>query len=109
LGFDSSAEEAAVLEQSTFTPILAGLSFPIGEFRMDSTRAALFAFVNGITRPGSPPAQGLNHLIIDGHNAEDASLGNTALLSALRTAAMRNVIDVFPTEVEPFRSGYSPA
>jgi hypothetical protein len=110
LGFDSSAEEAAVLERSTFTPILAGLSFPNGEFRTDSTRAALFAFTNGITGTSSPPAQGLNHLILDGHNAEDASLGNIALLTALRNGGdARNVIDVFPTEVEPFRSEYSPA
>jgi hypothetical protein len=110
LGLESSSEEAAVLERSTFTPILAGLPFVNGEFRTDSARAALFAFTNGQLGPASPPAQGLNHLILDGHNTEDAHLGNTALLTALRMGGdARNVIDVFPTEVEPFRSEYSPA
>ena len=110
LGLDSSSEEAAVLERSTFTPVLGGLPFPNGEFRPDSARAAIFSFVNGITGTSSPPAQGLNHLIIDGRAAEDASLGNTALLTALRNGGdARNVIDVFPTMVEPFRSEYSPA
>jgi hypothetical protein len=110
LGLDSSSEEAAVLERSTFTPILGLLSFPNGDFRKDSTRAALFSFTNGQLGSSSPPAQGINHLIIDGHNAEDASLENVALLTALRNGGdARNVIDVFPTEVEPFRSEYSPA
>ena len=110
LGLESSSEEAAILERATFTPILGTLPFPNGEFRPDSARAALFSFVNGITGTSSPPAQGLNHLILDGRNAEDASLSNTALLAALRNGGdARNVIDVFPTMVEPFRSEYSPA
>lgn len=110
LGLESSAEEAAILERATFTPILAGLPFPNGDFRPDSARAALFAFTNGIVGTTSPPAQGLNHLIIDGRNAEEATLSNTALLTALRNGGdARNVIDVFPTMIEPFRSEYSPA
>lgn len=110
LGLESSSEEAAILERATFTPILATLPLPNGEFRTDSARAALFSFTNGRMRTSSPPAQGLNHLIIDGRNAEDASLANTALLEALRNGGdARNVIDVFPTMVEPFRSEYSPA
>jgi hypothetical protein len=110
LGLDSSSEETAILERATFTPILGTLPFQNGDFRPDSARAAIFSFVNGQTNTTSPPAQGLNHLIIDGRNAEDASLGNTALLTALRNGGdARNVIDVFPTMVEPFRSEYSPA
>src|SRR5215213_2340505 len=101
LGLESSSEEAAILERATFTPVLAGLPFPDGEFRTDGARAALFAFANGQTGTSSPPAQGLNHLVIDGHNAEDASLSNTALLAALRNGCdARNVLDVFPTETD---------
>ncbi|MGC2235718.1 MAG: hypothetical protein WA584_06130 [Pyrinomonadaceae bacterium] len=110
LGLESSSEEAAIFERATFTPILTGLPFPNGDFRRDSARAAIFSFTNGQTNTTSPPAQGLNHLIIDGRNAEEASLGNTALLAALRNGGdARNVIDVFPTMIEPFRSEYSPA
>jgi hypothetical protein len=110
LSFDSTSEEAATLERSTFTPVLGDLPFPNGEFRPDSARAALFAFANGQTGPTSPPAQGLNHLIIDGRNVENASLDNTALLEALRQGGdARNVLDVFPTMVSPFKEEYSPA
>ncbi len=111
LSFDSSSEEAAVLERSTFTPVLAGLPFPDGEFRTDGARAALFAFANGQTGASSPPAQGLNHLVIDGRNVEEATLSNTALLTALRNGGdARNVLDVFPTMTDPrFRLEYSPA
>ncbi|HEY0544216.1 MAG TPA: hypothetical protein VGC91_02375 [Pyrinomonadaceae bacterium] len=110
LSFDSTSEEAAVLERSTFTPVLADLPFPNGEFRPDSARAALFSFANGKTGPTSPPAQGLNHLVIDGHAVEDASLDNRPLLAALRSGGdARNVLDVFPTMVPPFREEYSPA
>lgn len=110
LGLESSSEEAAILERATFTPILGTLPFPNGDFRTDSARAAIFSFTNGLTLTTSPPAQGLNHLIIDGRNAEEARLSNTALLEALRNGGdARNVIDVFPTMVEPFRSEYSPA
>jgi hypothetical protein len=110
LGLESSAEEAAILERATFTPILAGLPLPNGDFRKDSARTAIFSFTNGIVGTTSPPAQGLNHLIIDGRNAEEATLANTALQTALRNGGdARNVIDVFPTMIEPFRSEYSPA
>lgn len=110
LGLDSSSEEAAILERAIFTPILGTLPFPNGDFRKDSARAAIFSFTNGIVGTTSPPAQGLNHLIIDGRNAEEATLSNTALLTALRNGGdARNVIDVFPTMIEPFRSEYSPA
>jgi hypothetical protein len=107
---DSTSEEAAVLERSTFTPVLGDLPFPNGEFRTDSARAAIFSFANGQTGPTSPPAQGLNHLVIDGRAVEDASLENAALLAALRNGGdARNVLDVFPTMASPFREEYSPA
>jgi hypothetical protein len=110
LSFDSTSEEAAVLERSTFTPVLGDLPFPNGEFRPDSARAAIFSFANGQTGRPSPPAQGLNHLVIDGRAVDDASLDNTALLQALRNGGdARNVLDVFPTMVSPFREEYSPA
>jgi hypothetical protein len=111
LSFDSSSQEAAVLERSTFTPVLEGLPFPNGEFRTDGARAAIFAFANGQTGTSSPPAQGLNHLVVDGRNVEEAQLANTALLTALRNGGdARNVLDVFPTMIDPrFRLEYSPA
>jgi hypothetical protein len=108
--FDATSEEAAVLERSTFTPVLADLPFPNGEFRPESARAALFAFANGQTGRMSPPAQGLNHVVIDGRAVEEASLDNRPLLAALRRGGdARNVLDVFPTMVSPFREEYSPA
>jgi hypothetical protein len=111
LGLDSSSADSAVLERATHTPVLEGLAFPNGAFRKGSARAALFAFANGQTGPLSPPAQGLNHLVIDGHITEEASLSNLALLDALRRGGdARNVIDVFPTELDPrLRLEYSPA
>jgi hypothetical protein len=110
LSFDSTSEEAAVLERSTFTPVLGDLPFPNGEFRPDSARAAIFSFANGQTGATSPPAQGLNHLVIDGRAVEDANLQNRALLMALRSGGdARNVLDVFPTMVSPFKEEYSPA
>jgi hypothetical protein len=111
LALDSSTEEAAVLERSTFTQVLAGLSFPNGAFRRDGARAAIFSFANGQTGQMSPPAQGLNHLVRDGRAVEDASLDNEDLLAALRRGGdARNVLDVFPTETDArFRLEYSPA
>ncbi len=111
LGLESSSEEAAVLERSTFTPALANLSFPNGSFRPDGARAGLFSFANGQTGRSSPPAQGLNHLVIDGRAQDDASLDNLALLTALRNGGdARNVTEVFPTMTDPkFRLEYSPA
>jgi hypothetical protein len=111
LALDATSEESAALERSTFTPVLSNLAFPNGEFRRTSARAALFAFANGRTGASSPPAQGLNHLIADGHATEDAHLGNTALLSALRQGGdARNVIEVFPTMLQArLREEYSPA
>jgi hypothetical protein len=110
LAIDSTTEEAAVLERATFTPVLGDLPFPNGEFRRDSARAAIFSFANGQLGNSSPPAQGLNHLVLDGHAVEEATLDNVALLTALRNGGdARNVLDVFPTEVSPFREEYSPA
>jgi hypothetical protein len=69
-----------------------------------------FAFANGQTGAMSPPAQGLNHVVIDGRAVEEASLDNRRLLAALRRGGdARNVLDVFPTMVSPFREEYSPA
>jgi len=108
LSFDATAADTAVIERATFTPGLGLLSFPNGAFRPDGARAALFAFTNGQTGPTSPPAQGLNHVIIDGHNAEEATLANTGLLNALRHGGdARNVIESFPT-MPQIKFEYSP-
>jgi hypothetical protein len=110
LAMDSTTEEAAVLERASFTPVLGDLPFPNGEFRRESARAAIFSFANGQLGSSSPPAQGLNHLILDGHATEEATLDNVGLLTALRNGGdARNVLDVFPTEVSPFAEEYSPA
>ena len=110
LSLDATAPVAAVLERSIFTPGLGDLGFPNGDFRKDSARAAIFTFANGQTGPTSPPAQGLNHVILDGKAASDASLGNHALIAALRMGGdAHNVLDVFPTEIAPFEDEYSPA
>jgi hypothetical protein len=88
-----------------------GLPFPDGAFRTDGARAALFAFANGQTGFPIPPAQGLNHVVVDGRNVEEATLNNTDLLAALRNGGdARNVLDVFPTMTDPrLRLEYSPA
>ncbi len=109
--FESSSPEAATLERSTFAPGLSLLSFPNGAFRADGARASLFAFANGQIGTMSPPAQGLNHLVLDGHATEDASLNNTSLLNALKNGGdARNVLEVFPTLTDPkLKNEYSPA
>jgi hypothetical protein len=110
LAIDSTTEEAAVLERATFTPVLGDLPFPNGEFRRESARAAIFSFANGQQGSSSPPAQGLNHLVLDGNATEEATLDNVGLLTALRNGGdARNVLDVFPTEISPFAEEYSPA
>jgi hypothetical protein len=111
LSFDATTPEAAALERSTFTPILSETPFPNGAFRVDGARAALFAFVNGQTGHQSPPAQGLNHLVIDGLITREATPLSFDVFQALfDDGDARNVLEVFPTMQDPvLRNEYSPA
>jgi hypothetical protein len=112
LSFDATTPEAAALERSTFTPVIAETPFPNGAFRQDGARAALFAFVNGQTGHGqSPPDQGLNHLVLDGLIVKDATPVSFDVFQALfNDGDARNVLEVFPTLVDPnLRNEYSPA
>lgn len=111
LSFDATTPEAAALERSTFTPILSETPFPNGAFRTDGARAALFSFANGQTGKQSPPAQGLNHLVIDGLITRDATPTSFDVFQALaKDGDARNVLEVFPTMLDPkLRNEYSPA
>jgi hypothetical protein len=108
--FEASDAGDAVIERSTFVPGLALIPFAGASDDPKGTRAAIFTFANGKLGPTSPPAQGLAHVIIDGHNAEDANLGNTALINALvQGGDSHNVLDFFPTLSDPkLEQLYSP-
>jgi len=69
-----------------------------------------FTFTNGATGEHSPPAQGLTHVIVDGLNAQEANLQDTALLKALREGGdAHNVFSFFPTLRDPkLAQDYSP-
>lgn len=107
---DSSDETAAVLERSTYVPALNKVAFAGGDDFLGSVRERIFPFVNGQTGAHNAQAQGLAHLILDGHASEDASLKNTALLKALREGGdALNVQGDFPTLTENNRrAAYSP-
>ncbi|NHC16478.1 DUF7482 domain-containing protein [Motilibacter deserti] len=110
LSFDSSAWAPATIERSTFTPGI-GLS-PAPDLNRDpaTASAAIFALANGRTGIGSPPAQGLDHVIKDGLNAKDLHARSTDVMAALRAGGdAHNVLDVFPTLADPaLRSLYTP-
>lgn len=111
LSFDDSDAGSSVIERANFAPGLNTSPSPNGgKDPSKSARAALFTFVNGQAHKASPPAQGLNHVIIDSHNAEDASLDNDGLMAALRIGGdVRNVLENFPTLTDPkLRDQYTP-
>jgi hypothetical protein len=109
LQFDATDAASSVIERGTFTPGLAPSSFANRDRDPKAARAAIFAFVNGPTGATSPPAQGLNHVILDGRNAFDARLSDTATIGALtRGGDAHNVFDVHPTNVPRLRALYSP-
>jgi len=67
-----------------------------------SARERLFGFINGQTGAGNPQAQGFMHLAKDGMVGEDASLGDTAFINALRYGGdLLNVFGDFPTLSDP--------
>ncbi|GAC1611550.1 MAG: hypothetical protein NVS3B26_25540 [Mycobacteriales bacterium] len=89
---------AAVLERATYVLLLNQASFLGGDDAIGSGRERIFPFINGQTGTNNSQAQGLIHLIKDGHATEDANLGNQALLTALRNGGdARNILGDFPT------------
>lgn len=110
LSFETSDALSATIERSTFVPALNLSPVPNGDSRDGQARAEIFTFTNGATGPHSPPAQGLTHVIVDGLNAQEANLQNTALLEALRIGGdAHNVFSFFPTLRDPkLAQDYSP-
>jgi hypothetical protein len=107
---DAGQPLTAVLERSTYVPALNNAPFNGGDDFLGSARERLFGFINGQTGAHNPQAQGFVHLIKDGHAAEDASAGNTALINALRNGGdLLNVFGDFPTLKDPRHAqAYSP-
>src|SRR6202140_3003522 len=101
---------AAVLERSVYVPALAKASYTGGDDFLGSARERLFGFINGQTGAKNPQAQGFVNIVKDGHAAEDASAGNTALINALRNGGdLLNVFGDFPTLKDPRHAdAYSP-
>src|SRR6266702_6970479 len=101
---------AAVLERSTYVPALARASYTGGDDFLGSARERLFGFINGQTGASNRQSQGFQHIVLDGHAAEDASAGNTALINALRNGGdLLNVFGDFPTLKDPRHAdAYSP-
>ncbi len=107
---ESSDAITATLERATFVPLLKHTPFMGGDDFAGSARERIFPFVNGQTGNSNPEAQGLTHLIVDGHADENASLKNTDLLRAMRNGGdSLNVQGDFPTLSDPHRKfAYSP-
>lgn len=107
---DAGQPLTAVLERSTYVPALDRASFNGGDDFLGSARERLFGFVNGQVGADNKNAQGFRHLVLDGHASEDASVGNTALIDALRRGGdLLNVFGDFPTLSDPRHAqAYSP-
>ncbi len=107
---ESNDPITATLERATFVPLLGKTPFRGGDDFLGSVRERIFPFINGQTGLHNPEAQGLAHLILDGHAAEDASLGNTDLIRALQVGGdALNIQGDFPTLTDPHRKfAYSP-
>src|SRR5256712_2646949 len=101
---------AAVLERSTYVPALARASYTGGDDFLGSARERLFGFINGQTGANNRQSQRFQHIVLDGHAADDASSGNTALINALRNGGdLLNVFGDFPTLKDPRHAdAYSP-
>src|SRR5438552_2199759 len=110
LSTDAGQPLTAVLERSTYVPGLDKAAYNGGDDFLGSARERLFGFINGQTGADNPQAQGFQNLILDGHGAEDASLGNTSLINALRHGGdLLNVFGDFPTLADPRHAdAYSP-
>jgi hypothetical protein len=110
LSTDAGQPLTAVLERSTYVPALDMAPYNGGDDFLGSARERLFGFVNGQTGANNSQAQGFQHLVLDGHAAEDASASNTALINALRNGGdLLNVFGDFPTLKDPRHAdAYSP-
>ncbi|MDQ6820739.1 MAG: hypothetical protein M3076_10480 [Actinomycetota bacterium] len=110
LSTDAGQPLTAVLERATYVPALNDASFNGGDDFLGSSRERLFGFINGQTGAENPQAQGFQHLALDGHVGEDASLANTGLINALRHGGdLLNVFGDFPTLADPRHAdAYSP-
>ncbi|HEY6746540.1 MAG TPA: hypothetical protein VI357_12590, partial [Mycobacteriales bacterium] len=107
---DAGQPLTAVLERSTYVPALDRAAYNGGDDFLASARERLFGFINGQIGADNRQSQGFVHLVKDGHAAEDASAGNTALIDALRNGGdLLNVFGDFPTLADPRHSeAYSP-
>jgi hypothetical protein len=110
LSTDAGQPLTSVLERSTYVPALDQAAYNGGDDFLGSARERLFGFINGQTGADNPHAQGFQNLILDGHGSEDASLGNSALINALRHGGdLLNVFGDFPTLADPRHAdAYSP-
>jgi hypothetical protein len=110
LSTDAGQPLTAVLERSTYVPALDNAAFNGGDDFLGSSRERLFGFINGQTGANNPQSQGFQHLVLDGHASEDASLTNTGLINALRNGGdLLNVFGDFPTLADPRHAdAYSP-
>jgi hypothetical protein len=107
---DAGQPLTAVLERSTYVPVLDRAAYNGGDDFLGSARERLFGFINGQTGANNKQSQGFVHLAKDGHVSEDASAGNTALIDALRNGGdLLNVFGDFPTLSDPRHAqAYSP-
>src|SRR5438105_3452094 len=110
LSTEADDQLASVLERSTYVPALARAGYTGGDDFLGSARERLFGFINGQTGANNRQSQGFQHLVLDGHAAEDASANNAALINALRNGGdLLNVFGDFPTLKDPRHAdAYSP-
>ena len=110
LSTDAGQPLTAVLERSTYVPALNQAAYNGGDDFLGSSRERLFGFINGQMGAGNRNAQGFQHLALDGHVGEDASLRNTGFINALRRGGdLLNVFGDFPTLNDPRHAdAYSP-
>jgi len=110
LSTDAGQPLTSVLERSTYVPALDKAAFNGGDDFLGSSRERLFGFINGQTGANNPQSQGFQHIVLDGHASEDASLTNTGLINALRNGGdLLNVFGDFPTLADPRHAdAYSP-
>ena len=99
-----------MLERSTYVSALNDASCNGCDDFLGSARERLFGFINGQTGASNPQAQGFQHIAKDGMVAQDASLGDTAFINALRYGGdLLNVFGDFPTLSDPRHAdAYSP-
>jgi len=98
LTFGSSGALGAVLERGTFVPVLGTLPFGNDGDNPKGARSAIFTFTNGQRGDVSPPAQGMQHVILDAGQEKDLNVEAEDVLAALeRGGDAHNVLDSFPT------------